>query len=451
MAGGTWTSQNKALPGVYINVKSKGNMPVTAGNRGVVAICEPLNFGPTGVVSEYIPGDDPTPIIGNNLLSDDALFIREMIKGSDTTPGPSKILIYRPEGASGVKATATIGALTATAKYIGSRGNDITIIITADPDNAGYYYITTSVDGDIVDSQYIDDLDNLESNAWVDFTGTGTTITTTAGTALTTGANPTVSATDYADFMTKIEPYRFNTICYDGSNATIASALQTFANRISDSVGSKCQLAAAGMTTPNTIRVVNILNGVKLADGTAITAAQASWWAAGAEAGCGYNQSLTYAQYPGAVEAYPKKTTAELEAAVKAGYLVFFDEFDLVRVCSDINSLTSYTPEQGPEFSKNRVVRVLDQICNDIYEQFSRSYIGKLDNNADGRGLMKGWIVGYLNEIQANNGIQNFTAADVTVEQGQTLDSVVVTVAIQPVDSVEKIYMTVTVSITQEG
>lgn len=451
MAGGTWLSQNKVLPGVYINVKSKGNMPVAAGNRGVVAICEPLNFGPTGVVSEYIPGDDPTPIIGNNLLSDDALFIREMTKGSDTTPAPIKLLIYRPEGASGVKATATIGALTATAKYIGSRGNDITIIITADPDNVGYYYITTSVDGDIVDSQYIDDLDNLEDNAWVDFTGTGTTITTTAGTALTTGANPTVSATDYADFMTKIEPYMFNVVCYDGSNATIASALQSFVIRVSDTVGRKCQLVAAGMTTPNSERVINVLNGVKLADGTSISAAQATWWVSGAEAGAPYNKSLTFAQYPGAVEANPKKTTAELETAVSGGYIVFFDEFELVRVCTDINSLTSFTPDKGSEFSKNRVMRVVDQICNDIYEQFSRSYIGKLDNNADGRGLMKGWIVGYLNEIQANNGIQNFTAADVTVEQGQTLDSVVVTVAIQPVDSVEKIYMTVTVSITQEG
>ena len=450
MAGGTWLSQNKILPGVYINVKSKGNMPVAAGQKGVVAICEPLSWGPSGVVSEYISGDDPTPIIGNNLLSNAALFLREMTKGSDTTPPPKKILIYRPTGTSGAKATATVGALTATAKYNGTRGNDISIVVTADPDNAGFYTIATVVDGEIVASCYLDDLDNLESNDWADLSGTGTTITTTAGTALTGGVDPTVSATDYADFMTAVEPYQFDVVCYDGSNATIASALQAFVIRVSDSVGRKCILVAAGLTTPNSERVINVLNGVKLSDGTSLTAQQATWWVAGAEAGAPYNKSLTFAQYPGSVEANPKKTTSELETAVTAGQLVFFDEFELVRVCTDINSLTSFTPDKGSEFSKNRVMRVLDQICNDVYAQFSKYYIGKLDNNEDGRGLMKAWIVGYLKEMQANNGIQDFDSSDVTVEQGNTLDSVVVTIAIMPVDSVEKVYTTITVSITRK-
>ena len=70
-----------------------------------------------------------------------------------------------------------------------------------------------------------------------------------------------------------------------------------------------------------------------------------------------------------------------------------------------------------------------------------------MDNNDTGRNLLKGWIVGYLNEMQANNGIQNFTAEDVAVSAGNSIDSVVIDVAIQPVDSIEKIYMTVTVSV----
>ena len=60
--------------------------------------------------------------------------------------------------------------------------------------------------------------------------------------------------------------------------------------------------------------------------------------------------------------------------------------------------------------------------------------------------LLKAWIVGYLNEMQANNGIQNFEADDVAVSPGNSGDSVVIDVALQPVDSIEKIYMTVTVS-----
>lgn len=451
MAGGTWLSQNKILPGVYINTKSKGSLAISVGAKGVVAICEPLSFGPTGKVSEYIPGDDPTAIIGNNLLSDEALFLREMCKGSDTTPAPSKILIYRPAGTSGAAATATVGALTADAAYEGSRGNDITLVIVADPDNAGYYNIITVVDGDTVDDQYVNDLDNLADNAWVKFTGTGTTITATAGTALTGGVDPTIAATDYADFMTAIEPYTFDIVCYDGGNATIAAAFAAFAKRLSETTGRKCQAVISNGTGTNSEWVINVLNGVKLADGTTISAAQATWWVAGAEAGAPYNKSLTYAQYPGAVEANPKKTTAEIEAAVTGGDIVFIDEFEAVKVCTDINTLTSFTPDKGQEYSKNRVMRVLMQLCNDIYKQFSLYFIGKVDNNDTGRNLMKGWIVGYLNEMQANNGIQNFTADDVTVEQGNAIDTVLVTIAIQPVDSIEKIYITVTVSVTAEN
>jgi hypothetical protein len=52
--------------------------------------------------------------------------------------------------------------------------------------------------------------------------------------------------------------------------------------------------------------------------------------------------------------------------------------------------------------------------------------------------------------MQANNGIQNFDAEDVTVVQGNTLDSVLVNIAIMPVDSVEKIYATITVRVVAE-
>lgn len=445
MAGGTWLSQNKTQPGVYINTKSSGNLPVSVGTKGVVAICKELSWGETGKVQEYIPGDDPTPIIGSDLLSTDALFLREMIKGSDNTPAPIKVLIYRPEGTSGVKATATIGALTATAKYIGTRGNDITIVVTADPDNAGFYTVVTSIDGSIVDSQYIDALDDLISNDWVDFTGTGTTITTTAGTALTTGANPTVAAADHATFMTAIEPYTFDIVAYDGSNATIAAAYTAFATRVSNSIGKKCQAVMGGASAQNSEWAINVLNGVKLSDGTALTANQAVYWVAGAEAGAPYNKSLTYAQYPGAVEANPKKTNSEIDTAITQGNIVFIDEFDFVKICVDINTLTTFTPEKNKAYSKNRVMRTLNQACNDIYINISKNYIGKVDNDADGRKLIKAWIVGYLNEMQANHGIQNFDADDVEVLPGSELDTVIVNIAIMPVDSIEKIYATITV------
>lgn len=447
MAGGIWTSQNKTLPGVYINVKSQPNASVSVGTRGVVALCEPLSWGPSGTVMTITPGEDLRPYIGYDITADEALFLREMMKGSDTTSGPVSILLYRPSGSAGAAATATLGNLTATANYDGVRGNDITIAIIADPDNAGYYNIQTIIDGSVVDDQYVNAITGLVANAWVTWSGSGV-LAANAGTALTGGVNPTVAAADYSAFLTAIEPYTFDIITYDGTTATVISAIAAFVQRMNESVGRKCQAVMAGSAAAvNSKYVIAVSNGVKLSDGTSLTAQQATYWVAGVEAGALYHESLTYAQYPGAVEANPKMSDVALEAAIAGGMLCFTDTFNVVKICTDINTKTTVTVDEGAEFKKNRVMRVINQFCNDVYEYFSASFIGKVDNNASGRALLRAWIIGYMNEMQANNGIQNFVAEDVSVEAGSAIDAVIVNVAIQPVDAIEKVYMTVTVSV----
>ena len=431
-------------------MRSQGSVNANVGSRGVVAIAEPLSWGPSGVVQTIIPGEDLRPYIGYDVTSPKAMFLREMMKGSDTTAGPMKILLYRPAGTGGAKATATIGQLTATALYEGERGNDITVIVQEQVDNEGTYDVSTVIDGSVVDKQSITDLSKLSANTWVTFSGTGTTIQDTAGQALSGGEDPTASSSDYANFLIAIEPYQFDVLVYDGTDSTTIQAIAQFVERVSQNVGQKCQAVMAGENAANSNSefVIAVNNGVILDDGTELTAQQSTWWVGGAEAGAMYYQSLTYAQYPNAIEANPKLTDTQAEAAVQDGYLCFIDNFGTVKVCTDINSLTTFTEDKGEEFSKNRVMRVLMQFCNDVYEHFSNYFIGKTDNNENGRNLLKGWIVGYLNEMQANNGIRDFTADDITVEQGQSVDAVLIKVCIHPVDSIEKIYMQVTVSVT---
>ena len=238
---------------------------------------------------------------------------------------------------------------------------------------------------------------------------------------------------------------------YDGAEQVVIQAYASFVKRISERVGRKCQAVMAAAEESNSEWVISAGNGVKLSDGTVLTPQQVTWWLGGAEAGAPYNQSLTYARYPNAVEANPKFTDTEIEEAIQKGKIVFIDTFDTVKVCTDINTLTSFTVDKQSCFAKNRVMRVLNQFCNDVYRQFSLYYIGKTNNNDDGRNLLKGWIVGYLNEMQANGGVQNFVPDDVEVLAGNEIDAVVVNVAIQPVDSIEKIYMTVNVSVNSDN
>lgn len=444
MAGGTWTSQNKKQPGVYINVKSSMAQAVSVGDRGVVAICEPLSWGPEGELLTINVGDDFTPYIGYDSTNDKALFLREIFKGSGHTKGPVKVILYRPGATGAAKATATIEPLIATAKHNGVRGNDISIAIIADPDDEGSFTVQTVVDGAVKDTQAGKVVADLHGNAWVAFSGTGD-LTASAGTTLTGGADGTISSAAYSAFLTVLEPYTFNVLIYDGSDSTVQAAYVAFIKRMRDNLGKKCQAVMAGAES-NSDAVISVKNGIVLSGGTTLTPQQTTWWVGGAEAGANYSESLVYAQYPDAVNVSPRLTSSEVDEALSKGQIVFFEEFGSVKVVSDINTLTTYTLDKGEVFSLNQVIRTLDAIANDVYKNFSQNYIGKIQNNAAGRDLLKAWIIGYLNEIQANGGIQNFVADDVVVEAGEAINAVVITLAIQPVAAVEKIYITATLT-----
>ena len=43
--GGTWTSQNKILPGAYINFLTNAPLSITVGDRGIVALLQEVSKG----------------------------------------------------------------------------------------------------------------------------------------------------------------------------------------------------------------------------------------------------------------------------------------------------------------------------------------------------------------------------------------------------------------------
>ena len=445
MAGGTWTTQNKVRPGVYIRFTTNRALGLTVGERGVVTICEPMSWGPVGEVMTVANGDDMTPYTGYDITSEKNRFLREIFRGTNRTSPPTTLYLYRPAATSSAKATVTTGALTATAKYPGVRGNDITIVVTEDVDDEGSFFVSTVVDGEIQDQQSAETVADLVPNDWVDWSGTGA-LTATVGAPLTSGADGTVAASAYSDYLEAIEPYKFDVIIYDGSDSTVQDSMVGFVNRLADENGQYTQLVAANLTAPDSRFVINVMSGVTLADGTELTPQQVTWWAGGATAGAQFNESLTYATYPTAVAVSPLLTNNQIISALQSGQFILVADFDEVHVEQDIDSLTTYTTDIGVVYKKNRIIRLCNTIANDIYQQFSQNYIGVVNNNDAGRARFKAAIVGYLYQIQDAEGIQNFDPEDVEVLPGIDIDAIVVNVAFYAVDAVEKIYMTVSVS-----
>lgn len=440
MAGGTWETQNKIRPGVYFKFSSAPSDALTVGERGIVAICEPLSWGPVAQVTAVSASDDVTSITGYSMMDAKNLFLQQIFAGTNRTDPPSQVLLYRPAATSSAEATAESGSLTVTAKYPGARGNDISVVVTALTDPESSYNVQTMVSGSMVDSQIVETADELEDNDWVTFSGTGA-LTASAGTPLTGGADGTVAATAYESFMGAIESYKFHTLIYDGTDSSVLNAMVSYIKRLAEETGRMPQLVASGLSNPDSQYVINCASGVTLESGQQLPANQVTWWVGGVTAGANYNESLTYAQYPGAVSVTPAMTNAQYETALQSGQFVFQADDGVVRIEQDIDSLVTVTGDVGAIFRKNKIIRLCNTIVDDIYRQFVDGYIGIINNNEEGRARLKSAIVGYLQQIQANNGIQNFVADDVQVAQGTSSDAVLVNIQIQPVDAVEKIYL----------
>lgn len=459
MAGGTWTAQNKVRPGIYINFKT-GTTPVAApGTRGTVAIAKALSWGPVGQVMTINAEDNLTPFVGYAITEPQALFLREMFKGTNTTGGPTKVLLYRltADGATSAEASiGTEGAVTVTARYPGARGNDISVVVTDSVDDPGNFTVSTVVGGQIVDEQQVQTAAQLQPNGWVTFAGNGQ-LSATAGVSLTGGADGTVQSSAYASALEALEPYPFDILAYDGGDTTVLAAMTAFVKRLAEQSGRYTQLVASGAAGSDSRFVINNKCGVVLTDGTHLTPYQVVWWLAGAEAGAQYYQPLSYSTYPGAAAVSPKLTDSEIEAAILAGDIVLSEELSevrsetekisTVRIETDVNTLTTYTQDIGEVFHKNRTMRVCNSVANDLYREFSKNFLGRVNNDESGRSSFKATILDYLRTMYNRGALRERpTSDDVTVEPGSSLDSIIITIAIRIADSVEKVYVTVSVS-----
>lgn len=322
--------------------------------------------------------------------------------------------------------------------------HDFTVSSVADPDNSGSFIVTTFVDGTVQDVQSGKAVTDLISNLWVDFSGTGT-ITASVVEALSGGLDGTVSDTSYSSFLTALEPEKFDVVIYDGTSETVSAAMLAFIKRLREDDGRKVRAIMPGYAQANYEGVTSPLNGLVLSDGTTLTPEQSCWWLGGCSSGAGYNQDLTYAVHPQAVDVSPKYTSEQAAEHIKAGYLIYFEDEGSVRIYYDVNTLTTFTKDKAKVFSRNRPIRTLDYLSNKLYRIFADYHAGQTDMTSSGMNLFKKEVIDLMNVMQAARAIKNFSKDDVSVTAGEDGDAFIVTLAVQPVDASNKVYMTVSV------
>lgn len=450
MAGGTWKAQDKRRPGAYINVVGNGQRETTSSLGRVLLVRDKgLGWGKTGVV-EVDANADFTKKLGTTLDDPALTALKETLKGA------SKVLVLNPN--EGTAATLTKEGLpwTITANYPGEKGNQITVSVEVSPADPNTATVSTIFGTKLVDEQVVkfDALDEFKGNDYItaeevaDGSSKPAAFTNVSG-ALTGGATTESKKTEtLLNDALENEEYAVVTTAGFEPSSNMNKLVVEAVKRLRENEGRKVRgvIPTDASTVYNYEGISTVVNGYTLGDGTNVDVKDATGFFAGISASADAATSLTYFDVEDTISAYPKLDNEKTIKALDAGQIVFTTRpGQRVVIEQDINSLHKFTAEKPMAFSKNRVMRTLDEIATDTENTFERVYLGKVGNNANGRDLFKADRIAYLTGLQNRNIIQAFVNTDISVEAGNDVDSIVVNLAVTPVDAMEKLYMTMVV------
>lgn len=444
LGGGTWLTQDKILPGTYVNFSSAARASSTLSERGFAAMPLVLDWGPDNTVFTVTSGDfekDSLKQFGHMYTDKMMLPLRELFKYTQT------LYAYRLNG-GGVKASNKF----CTAKYTGIAGNRISTVIAVNVDDTDLFDVSTYVDTTLVDMQTAANASALAENDFVVWKADAT-LEETVKTPLTGGTNGTVNAAAYQAFLDKIESYSFNTLGCPSDDAATVALFVNFTKRMRDEIGANFQTVifnTLGATKAGDYEgIIEVGNKVIGFDSTIPGMGQYGlvYWVTGVCAGCAVNKSNTNKRYDGELTVDVDHTQADLEKGIKTGRFMFHNVGGDVRILEDINSLVTVSDTKGDAFKANQTVRVCDQIANDVAALFNTRYLGTVPNDASGRVALWNDICKIYQTLESIRAIENFDPDTVTVKQGDSKKSVVCTTEnLNIINAMAQLYLSIVVS-----
>lgn len=438
MAGGTWTAPDKILPGAYINVHGAGTLDTSDSGIGVVALPLALDYGPEMQFIEVTRESNFLALFGKPLA--------ELKEVSLALQNTSRAIITNVN-TGGVSASANVSDILFTAKYPGAGGKGIGISINNETYNTR---VTTYYNGKQVDTQVIpteQGVSGLRDNDYVTVdTSAATDFEDVDITLLTSGAAGTSTVQNYLNYLDELRGYSF----YVLADLTADLAIRRmFENYVIEErrKGNYITLVTSNDSgePANSEAISRVMNGFELKNGVTVTKGEAVAFIAGAMAGVQLGRSLTYLEIEGAVKTEAFSVEEQQQAILKGG-IMFINNHNRVVVLSDVNTLTTYTEDRPKYFQKNIVMRTIDYLQRAIKFDFETRFIGKIQNDADGRGLFKQDVIGILTELYENNAIELFKEDDIVVSAGPTKESILVQLTITVSDAIEKLYLDIIVN-----
>ncbi len=442
MSGGTFNINiPKKRPGTYINIKAEPQPIKMIQDRGTVIIPALLNWGDSKTIIDINcdSPDDTYEKIGYRITSPDyPISIRESLRKA------YRIKLFNLN--TGEKATITEGNLTITAKYPGTRGNDIIVVIT---DNVllgkdVYVFLSTRK---VLEFNRVTKIEDLTSNdSWVLFSGSGD-LENNAGLKLEGGTDSVPTNDDILDFIDELEFHKFNTVAFPYESPSLKISIKTMIYNFREHMGKFVQAVVPNMLDADYEGIISVANGVILKNGDILDAAMCTYFIAAATAAASNTESNTQVLYPDALDVYSRKNNSESENLIDKGQIFFSRTDNAVVIENDINSLTSYNETgidnlKSKDYTKNRVIRVFDTFREDCQRIFKPN---RYDNNEEGWGLQESDGKILLTSYKDVNAITdvNFDTDFLVDRKLSVHDSTYFDILLKPVDSSEKLYMSI--------
>lgn len=433
LGGGTWISQNKELPGAYINFVSTATASVAISDRGVATMPLELDWGVEGKIFTVTNEDfqkDCLKIFGYPATDARMKGLRDLFIGCKT------LHAYRLNG-GGEKASNDL----AVATYSGTKGNDIKIVIQANVDAPEKWDVLTYLNTTKVDEQTVAAAAELKANDYVTFKTDTMQLAATAATPLTGGTNGTSTGESHSEYLKKIESYTYNTMGVVITDESTKKLYIAFQKRMRDEIGKKFQTVLYRVDAD----YFGVISAQNKTTDDGWPEASIVYWLTGKECSCPVQSSLEATKYDGEFSIDTEYTQTDLKNFIRNGQLVLHNVDGETEILVDINTLVTLTDTCGDVFQDNQSVRVIDQLGNDDAVLFNTKYRGKIPNKESGRTALWSDLVQIRKQLQDLGAIEDFSDKDVTVAQGDVKKSVVVTDAITVVNAMSKMYMTTTV------
>lgn len=471
MAAGSFLFENKLRPGCYIQIKGVPKASSNMSERGVVVIL--MNADSGGLVTEINANDILTGASASKGFPLSAFTDTKSILNY-VYPYVNKIIIGRLN-AGGTKAqvyvlgdSETTASLLAQANFGGTAANKLSVLIVAEASGEGKYhgegfFVRTTLDGELVDEQNVKLPSELKANDYVSFT-VGETLSTLSAVAakdLSGGMNGTESDSNLTSILAKLTTMAWNTLGFCGKEAN-RSVIETYINNLRENKGKYRQGVVFNHTAADYEGIISPFQafavddddvealeagGAGVADAIELRQRFVVGFVAAITAGADVNISNTYHAVPSNVTAVIPiyDEDEDVNSYLRNGAFIFtHDSKGNIVVERDVNTLHTYTQKRTPPFSKNRVIRALDEMSNTKVQIWESDFIGKIDNNDMGRTLLYNQIVKIIKNLIS---VGAFAESDYSavVEQGDDVDKVRTYEQVRPVDSMEQLYSYVTV------